>query len=76
MSLELPIYTIYDHPSDYPEHFVVRKCTVTDGAVIMDEKLHLQSNSIEMIHRILQSEGLIFMPRSKNDDAVIIGNYI
>ncbi len=77
MNLSLPIYTIYDHPTDYPEHFVVRRAVINnEGNIIPDEKLHLQTNSLEMIHAIMQSDGLVFMGKHPNDDEKIIGTYI
>lgn len=33
---EIPIWTIYGKPQDYPEHFVVRRWTVLRGRAVAD----------------------------------------
>jgi hypothetical protein len=37
MSEPLNIWTIYDHPKDYPEHFVVRRWKIETGQAVAGE---------------------------------------
>lgn len=79
MSDRLEIYTVYDHPKDYPYHFVVRKYTISrfSSVPIPDETPFLISRKLRVIEvYMIEVMGLYFCPRSHGDDPVIIGSYI
>lgn len=72
----LEIYTVYDHPTDYPDSFVVRRWRVIEGKEIPDDKLLIQSKDLNLIENILLEMGLTPIPRLPGDDPVILKNYI
>jgi hypothetical protein len=72
------IYVIYDHPSDYPDHYVVRRHLVEEGGKMsVDPKLHMQSKVLEVLqHSLVFEMGLTRLDREPGDDPVIIESYI
>lgn len=50
----LPHWVIYDHPSDYPDEFVCRRCWIKQGGKIEFEKdLLYRAATIEEVRREL-----------------------
>ena len=70
----LETWTIYDHPRDYPDHFVVRRCSITREGLKPDPQAHL-ATSLEDARRLIP-EGLYRMPRFADDDPVIVEVWI
>jgi len=71
-NIVMEMWTVYDHPLDYPEFFVARKWIVTrtdDGPVATDEVL---SNHDLHVLRSFLPDGLFCMPRTEGDDPKII----
>jgi hypothetical protein len=64
------MYTIYDHPRDYPEKFVVRRCVV----MATGEIEHLDGYACDTLEqaRALVPPGLFCQPRQTEDDPVIV----
>lgn len=68
----LSIWTIYDHPIDYPDHFVAR-CFIgeqpTSSTIVAD--------NIETVRHILCVEmGLVCLTRSPEDDPKIVETWL
>lgn len=73
----LVLYVVYDHPSDYPDWYVVRREFVLLGGWVMkDPRLFMQEKELETIHVNLKRRGLYWLPRNPTDDPVIVGSYI
>lgn len=72
LSRPLTLYTVYDHPADYPQSVVVRRWFLT-GDVASPEpgSPYLIGPSIDRIRMTLESEGLYRIPRDPADDPVI-----
>lgn len=70
MSEGLPMWTVYDHPTDYPNEFVARKSIVTNVVYMTDELL--RQDDLEELRKDLAGRGLICMQRSPEDDAKIV----
>lgn len=68
MPAGLPMWTIYDHPSDYPRHYVVRATIV--GRSVPSERVQLADTLEEA--RALVPDGLFCLARSPGDDPVIV----
>lgn len=72
----MTFYTIYDHPKDYPRHFVVREWTLPLG---VDQK-PVAGNP--MLFATLEAarhwvpRGMASMPRSLGDDPKIIETWL
>ena len=72
----LVMFTVYDHPLDYPDYYVVRGWTVEKGWVVRHEKLAMMSLDLESIRIALARQGLTCVPRSRGDDPAIIETWI
>ena len=72
-SIALPIYTVYDHPTDYPDNFVVRlflNDKPTDAVWMAD--------SLEEAREIIQTlaAGSVCLHRRDMDDAKIVETWL
>ncbi len=70
MPAEMVGYTIYDHPKDYPDNFVVRRWTVSTAGVFWDAKCQL-ATTLEEARRLVP-DGTLGIPRFEEDDPVIV----
>lgn len=68
---ELPLIAIYDHPRDYPNHFVAR---VFD----LDKPLALVAlaDTLEDIRAVVTALPVSYFPRSPMDDPCIVEVWI
>lgn len=67
---QLLIWTVYDHPADYPDWFVARPHIIrpkTSGPMPM----HLVSTTLDTL-RLMLPDGLTRLGRSPSDDPCII----
>jgi hypothetical protein len=65
----LTIWTVYEHPSDFPDHFVARPFYVGPGLDRGNQVL--LAETLDELRALLPA-GLICMARSENDDPVIV----
>jgi hypothetical protein len=70
MGAEFAGYTIYDHPKDHPEGFVVRRWTVSIAGAWCDAECSV-AESLEAARRLVP-EGMMPVPRFPKDDPVIV----
>ncbi len=71
----LVMWTVFDHPSDYPDHFVVRAFLVTSDGV----QPAINANTfptLEDARRPLIMAGLACITRSPEDDPVIVETWL
>lgn len=61
------MWTIYDHPTDYPDDYVARR-------FIMDRPTSkvMLSKDIEELREAFRTRGLMVIPRAENDDSKIV----
>lgn len=65
------IWVVYDHPSDYPHHYVARMwdgITPTQSILVADE--------VEKIRAMLRDLGLVKLDRSPGDDPKIMETWL
>lgn len=74
--MSLSIFTIYDHPSDYPDSFVVREFLITKDNVTIIDSLYMKASTLKEIHDEFDKTMYVFIGRSDNDDEKIIGVYL
>lgn len=74
MSDVLNLYTIYDHPEDYPHAFVVRRFEAAAGEVLEKELLG-QAPTLEGARELVPL-GLFNMGREAGDSSVIVETWI
>ena len=71
----LVVWTIYDHPKDFPEFFVVRPHRVmADGIVEAGEGYACPD--IEVLREHMRQMGLVCLDRHPTDDPVIVETWI
>lgn len=71
----LRVWTIYDHPSDFPEFFVLRPHDVLpDGIVEYGEGYACPD--IEPLREHLRAMGLTCFPRAPGDDPIIVESWL
>jgi len=68
--MSLPMWTIYDHPVDYPRHFAIRAAIVSLVETMPSDRVQLADTLEEA--RKLVPPGLFCQPRSPGDDPVIV----
>lgn len=71
MSDGLPIWVVYDHPSDWPTYFVARQWVgeTATGNMMMDTDL-------ERLRDKLEGLGLVHLDRMDGDDPVILETWL
>jgi hypothetical protein len=66
----LIIWTVYDHPRDYPDSFVARRSEVTGGVVRLTTDMFVADTLGEL--RALLPPGLHCLPRYPDDQPHIV----
>lgn len=70
------MYTVYDHPSDYPNDYVCRRLVISPGEVKADCTFLMVTKDLELIRGQMLHMGLTLVPRDPSDDPVVIESYI
>lgn len=70
----LRLWTIYDHPADFPEVFVVRGFTAEVGGPIADR--HVRTATTLDGARSLVPPGLVCIARYPTDDPKIVETWL
>lgn len=66
------MWTVYDHPLDYPDHFVARLWEVTPAGSTATASI-ITATDIEKLRDTLEFEmGLAMLLRDPNDDPAIL----
>lgn len=68
-------WTVYDHPSDYPNEFVARRWIVSDGCVVATSEILTSPEIVRLRAKMIQ-KGLCRLERSPGDDAKIMEVWI
>jgi len=66
-SWKLTIWTIYDHPTDFPDHFIARSFIMnkpTDDYIV--------AKSLDCLRIIMANKGLWLLPRERGDDPFVV----
>jgi hypothetical protein len=71
---KLPMFVVYDHPSDYPDHFVARLWVSLP--IPQPMQLQIRSAHIESLRDIFEQAGLTLLTRSEHDEPVILETWI
>lgn len=65
------IYTVYDHPTDYPDEFVIRRFKIEDRSVAVESNLFARGRTLEEVRAQLPSN-LVNLRRTAGDDEKIV----
>jgi hypothetical protein len=69
----LKIWTVYDHPKDYPDHFVARLYYIRHGKPVVS-KVIITHEYLEHLRQLLP-HGLTCLTRDIADDPCIIESW-
>lgn len=75
MSEPLSIWTLYDHPFDCPDMFLLRRWVVVDGVERVCPE-YFACAAIEPLRDKMRERGLICMPRSDGDEPKIVESWL
>ncbi len=65
--MPLSLWTVYDHPNDYPEHFVARRFVLNQPTTDV-----LLSDTVDGLRELFVEKGLIRLERFEQDDPKIV----
>lgn len=72
----LAMWTVYEHPSDYPDKFVARRFDV-DGDGPKPSASVIVAGDLDQLREILQFElHLVCLTRNEGDDPVIVETWL
>ncbi|MDR3554756.1 MAG: hypothetical protein P4L55_08370 [Syntrophobacteraceae bacterium] len=71
----LPLWVVYDHPADHPDHYIARKFLITNFAVEPTTRC-AQSRRLQVLQTALQRKGLTRLARDISDDPVILETWL
>lgn len=70
---DLLVWTIYDHPSDYPDMYVVRPFSSRMGQALT---VVFARTSLELVRGALENMGLACITRGVTDDPCILETWL
>ena len=70
------IWTLYDHPSDYPDSYVARRFEVGPDCRVVASAVVVVSESLTAVRESMAVRGLTPLARSRGDDPRIIESWI
>ena len=71
---QLPMFVVYDHPSDHPDHFIARLWTgLPEPKPIY---FSVRASTIEPIRVVMDACGLVHLDRSPSDAPTILETWI
>lgn len=71
----LAIWTVYDHPSDFPKHVIARKFYVGMDRLYASNEL-VKASTLGEVRVDMRRRGLYCMQRHPSDDAKIVETWI
>lgn len=70
--MRMTTWTIYDHPSDYPEHFVAREFLIVPGGARPTPSVMVSTDLEWLRTTLLVDFGMVSLARSPEDDPTIV----
>jgi hypothetical protein len=71
----LPLWVVYDHPADHPDHYIARKFVITNFAVQPTPK-YFRASRLQVLQASLIRKGLTRLDRDISDDPVILETWL
>jgi len=71
MSETLSLWTIYDHPTDYPNNFVARRFDLDRPT-----PEHIVANSLDELRQMMMNAGLSCLTRNPEDEPHIVETWL
>lgn len=77
MSNELPMWTVYDHPLDYPSGYIARKWIVApDHSEPIRTNEVVTHTDLYELRELMINRGLMCLARSPEDDPAIVETWL
>jgi hypothetical protein len=70
----LSVFTIYKHPKDYPDKYVVRRSVAMSGVVLMDDKCQL-ADTLEEARKLIPP-GLVCLEEPNTPELPAVESWI
>lgn len=70
----LSIWTVYDHPADFPHSYVARRFEINEGGAHPTNDI--VQGELEMIRKSFSTCGLVCLTRDDADEAQIIESWL
>jgi hypothetical protein len=70
VTTDLELWTVYDHPSDFPDHWVARRSVVGRGGATVTGAV-IRAETLEGL-RLLLPPGMACLTRQPDDDPTIV----
>jgi hypothetical protein len=73
----LAMWTIYDHPRDFPNHFIARKWDIVSGKQnpVRTEEIRTETE-LHTLRNYFAGLGLMCLPRMEGDDPTILETWM
>jgi hypothetical protein len=71
---DLPMWVVYDHPSDYPQQYVARQHII--GVAGQRPTGRMMAGTLDSIRAALANLDLVCLARSEADDPVIVETWL
>jgi hypothetical protein len=68
----LSMWVIYDHTTDFPDHWVARRWIITREGEGPTEDIMVASDSLETLRGLMVENGLTCLTRAPEDDRKIV----
>lgn len=75
MSDALHIWTLYDHPLDYPDSCVAREWAIERGGA-RPTGLVLKADTLTPLRAEMDKRGLVCLGKDPNDDIAIVESWV
>lgn len=72
----LDIWVIYEHPTDQPDFYVVRRQWATEDGEVHKDRRAYGFRDLERARLFLAEKGLTCLPRFPEDDPVIVETWL
>ena len=69
--LKIPLFVVYRHPSDFPDHFVARLWELNQPTGVYE-----LAETLKELQAKLPVEGMLWIKRQPSDDPVILGTWV
>jgi hypothetical protein len=73
---ELAMWTVYDHPQDFPDRFVARLFVVGKGGEMITTPELVVTYELEVLREIFRDAFLTCLARAEQDDPVIMETWL
>jgi hypothetical protein len=73
---KLRMWTVYDHPRDFPHCYVARMFTVGPGGVTVATEELMIAPDIEQLRKQLTMRGLVCLSRHDSDSPSIVETWL